>query len=221
MKSPPPIHQWTHAGDKVLFVKIINKDRTTGGVGGQPKIVWPESGPVKCSDWKPQAVYGNGIHAWPWGMFVGDGKEPNACQPWLVLAVDPADVVQIDGGRCKFPKCEVVYSGEMAGAMYYTSTGRVAWIVDSSSGSAAATGYSGSAAATGDRGIAAITVADKYSIIEVSTTGIGAVQGEMFNWKVHTGAIIVQRWARNVAMLKGAKKNDGKTVLVVKGKVQK
>ena len=68
----PPIHKWTHTGNRVLLVKMIGKDGTTGGEqNNYPIIVWPKSGSVVCSDWDAKPECGHGIHAWPWGMFVG------------------------------------------------------------------------------------------------------------------------------------------------------
>ena len=166
----PGIHRWTHTGDKVLCVKMIGADRKTGGQkldegGNAPVIQWPKSGLVKCVDWNDKATCGGGIHAWPWGMFIGDGRDPNACVPWLVVAVDPAEIVQIEGGKVKFAKCKVVYDGDMAGAMYMTSQGRIAWTMqhvdikkftdraaNGQSGYMAANGQSGDMAANGQSG---------------------------------------------------------------------
>ena len=214
----PPIHQWTHDGDKVLLVKMIGKDRTTGGKE-YPVVNWPESGKVKCDDWDATPRCGHGLHAWPWGMFIGDGKDPDATCLWVVLAANPADVVQIDGGKVKVPSCEVVFSGNMAEVMEYTMQGRIAWIVanaqdhTSSSGyrssaassgdssSAASSGYRSSAASSGDRSSAKVagkcsiaSVCGEDGIVEISPTSIGAVYGIGFAWLVHAGAVILQRW---------------------------
>lgn len=138
----PPIHQWTHDGDRVLLVKMIGKDRKTGNVSRNdgtlsPTIDWPESGIVACSDWDAAPICGGGIHAWPWGMFIGDGKDPDATAPWLVLAAKPEDLVQIEGGKVKARAVEIVHSGTFASCMYHTQAGRIAWIIGNSAGSAA------------------------------------------------------------------------------------
>ena len=150
----PPIHQWTHDGDKVLLVKMIGKDRTTGGKE-YPVVNWPESGKVKCDDWDATPRCGHGLHAWPWGMFIGDGKDPDATCLWVVLAANPADVVQIDGGKVKVPSCEVVFSGNMAEVMEYTMQGRIAWIVANAQDHTSSSGYRSSAASSGDSSSAA------------------------------------------------------------------
>jgi hypothetical protein len=87
-------------------------------------------------------------------------------------------------------------------------------------GSASSTGERGSASSTGERGIASITNASQFSLIEVSKTGIAAVIGEETSWKIHTGALLIQRWEDGYKVLRGDKKYDGKTVLVVKGVIR-
>jgi hypothetical protein len=46
------------------------------------------------------------------------------------------------------------------------------------------------------------------------------VIGEEVRWLVHPGALLVQRWDDGQKVLRGAKKYDGKTVLVIKGVIQ-
>jgi hypothetical protein len=167
-------------------------------------------------------------------MFVGDGTDPNACVPWLVLAVDPDKIVQIDGGKVKFSECEVVYNGDMAGAMYQTSQGRIAWVFTNSGGSASASGYSGSASASGASGSAsasgvgcAAAVTGYESSLDLSPTSLAAVNAPAFNWTVRLGAIVLHRWQdgdRWPYKLLDSRKmrlKDGATVWIVKGKVQK
>lgn len=66
-----PIHQWTHKGDSVLLVKVLNRDGTT-----HRGFIWPKEGPVKPDKWSrvPDCKSG-GLFGWPWGMGIGDGKD--------------------------------------------------------------------------------------------------------------------------------------------------
>jgi len=153
-----PIHQWTHDGTKVLLVKQIERNRTTGGMDKEdgttaPVITWPESGIVECPDWDPKPKCGNGIHAWPWGMFLGEGKDVDATLPFLVLAATPSDVVSIDGGKVKAKSVEVVHNGSLSSAMYFTQSGRIAWIVEDSkkNNDGYTTGDRSSQSSTGER----------------------------------------------------------------------
>ena len=82
-------------------------DGNRQGYGG---FQWPERGPVEAPDWSPKKVCGFGLH----GLLKGEGGadyfnwEKDAI--WLVVAVDPAKVVDIDR-KVKFPRGIVVYSG--------------------------------------------------------------------------------------------------------------
>lgn len=151
MKTPD-IHQWTHDGKKVLLVKCLDRGRT----GNDGRFTYPPAPAVGQIieddrwDGKPTCD-GGGFFGWAWGIGVGDGRAPDACAPWLVIAADPIDVVgDVDGGiKCKCRRAEIIYDGDQAGAMYYTSQGRIAWIQSRARGSASATGDRGSASATG------------------------------------------------------------------------
>jgi hypothetical protein len=271
---------------------------------------------------------GGGYYGWPLGLGIGDGKQPNALHPWIVVALaDDTPRVMIDQ-KIKFKSCDVLYRGTMANCMRLTMDDRIDFIERNSSGSASATGWSGSASATGEsgsasatgesgsasatgergsasatgergsasatggrgsasatgesgsasatgergsasatggrgsasatgesgsasatgergsasatggrgsasatgesgsasatgeRGIASISQADKYSIIEVSPTGIAAVIGEEVNWIVRAGAILIQRWDCGHKTLIGSKRYDGQKVLLVRGKIK-
>jgi len=158
--SIPEIHQWTNGGEKVLLVKVLNRDGTTYG-----GFKWPNVGEsVKPDNWsrKPDCKSG-GLFGWPWGVFIGDGKDPDACAEWIVFAAKPENVIQIGAKAKAVPSDdgkelpEVVYRGTQAGAMYFTLAGRLAWIQERARGSASATGARGSASATGGRGSASAT----------------------------------------------------------------
>ena len=153
----PDPHNWTNGGDRVLLVKCLNRDGTSFG-----GFAWPKSGPVSPKIWaRDEYCNSGGLFGWPWGLAIGEGRNPDACSPWLVFSAKPENVILLEGGKCKAVPGEngdlpeVVYYGDMAGAMYLTSHGRVALIQSRSSGSASATGYRGSASATGKYAVAA------------------------------------------------------------------
>jgi hypothetical protein len=69
---------------------------------------WPESGHVVCPDWDATPGCGHGLHGLLWGA--GDVSLLSWATDarWLVLEVPAATVVCLDGGKVKFPTCEVV-----------------------------------------------------------------------------------------------------------------
>jgi hypothetical protein len=155
----PEIHQWTHDGDRVLLVKCINRDGTSYG-----GFRWPQSGPVKPDKWSrtPDCDSG-GLFGWPWGLHVGDGKDPDALADWIVFTAKPENVILVGCKAKAVPSDdekelpEVLYRGTQAGAMYFCLAGRLAWIQERASGSSSATGYRGSSSATGERGSSSAT----------------------------------------------------------------
>ena len=184
MKAPAPIdiHQWTHTGDDVLIVKCVGAGGVTYG-----DFVWPLTvgAEVIAPDWRADAECGGGLHGWPWGLSIGDGKEPDwSAPPWLVFAAKPTDVVDL-GGKVKARCGRVVYVGDWQGATNHVLSGQIAWVLQRTanaakrskaergaasatgergaasatgwSGAASATGWSGAASATGERGAASAT----------------------------------------------------------------
>ena len=152
-KKQIPIHQWTHYGDKVLLVKCLNRDGTAYN-----GFIWPKEGPVdpgKCG--REATCNSGGLFGWPWGLHIGDGRNPDACATWIVFAANPENVIgEIDGDRKakavpgeggELP--EVIYYGNQAGAMALTQPGRIAWIIGNSIKGASASGERGSASASG------------------------------------------------------------------------
>jgi hypothetical protein len=79
---------------------------------------WPSSGVCAAPDWKPTKACGNGLHGLLWGE--GDGELLNwdPSSKWLIVEVIAADVIDLIG-KVKFPRGEVVYSGDRTGATEY------------------------------------------------------------------------------------------------------
>ena len=175
-----PVHKWTDDDGWVLLVKCVNAAMTSYG-GFQ----WPTSGIVKPETWDPRPVCGGGLHAWPWGLGIGDGSELKPL--WLVLRARPENIVgSIEGGlKCKASEVEVVYCGDMAEAMRLTMAGRVGWVQHNSEGSSSATGYGGSSSATGYGGSSSATGKGGFAFSEYR-----AMAGE-------DGALVIRWWDTN------------------------
>jgi len=101
--------------NKALVLKCVQADMTT-----RNGFLWPTSGPVEAPDWNSINDCGNGLHGWLWGE--GD---PDACvwhrspaARWLVVEVNAADVVDLDG-KVKFPRGVVVFCGSRDEAISY------------------------------------------------------------------------------------------------------
>jgi len=104
----------------VYLIRTCNKDRQ-----GHNGFQWPESGPVSCPDWDPAPRCGGGLHGLLWGE--GNHKLLNWDNDatWLVLKAKGKDVVYITedgGGKWKFPKCEVVFSGKKSEAISFLNS---------------------------------------------------------------------------------------------------
>ena len=145
-----PFHQWTNADGEVLLVKVVNPDGTSHG-----GFVWPASGEVVASDWSPAPVCGGGLHGWPWGYGISDGKSVSAHGLWIVFAAKPDDIVLVESGQEAKARCgRVVYCGNMAEAMLLTMDERIKCIAHNSRGSASSSGEGGSASSSGEGGSA-------------------------------------------------------------------
>jgi hypothetical protein len=142
-----PPHEWRH-GDEVLIVKCVDRDGRACSGFQHPMTVGET---VEAPDWTPMNECGGGIHGWPWGLGLGDGKEPDYRDGlWLVYGVKADIVGKLEGGsKCKFRAGTLRYAGQWVGALAFTLAGRLAWIEHAARGAASATGDSGAASADG------------------------------------------------------------------------
>ncbi len=94
--------------DSIGYILRCNEPGLTSRNGFQ----WVWEGNVEAPDWSPAPECGNGLHGWLWGAgdhtFSGHWKDDDAV--WLVAAVWLSDIVDL-GGKVKFPRATVVYSG--------------------------------------------------------------------------------------------------------------
>ena len=83
-------------------------------------FVWPEAGPVACSDWEPTAKCGHGLHGALWGEGNGNLFRWEADARWQVLEV-PTDTIVDLGGKVKFPSAVVLFTGDRLAATAFLS----------------------------------------------------------------------------------------------------
>lgn len=154
--------------EKVLILRTSDRNRRSYG-GFQ----WPESGSVEAPDWDPSPVHGNGLHGALWGE--GNGILFNWAldATWQVVEVNADSVVDL-GWKVKFPRGEVVYSGDRKGAteMIFAHPGGkdravIGATISVGDGDIVTVGYLGTARA-GDRGT---VTAGRYGTAQTGAYG--------------------------------------------------
>ena len=155
-KTVIPPHQWVNEDGEVLILRFADKDGTSYG-GFQHPMKVGES--ITVPDWNPDAVCGGGIHGWPLGLSIGEGKEADWNALWQVYGVLPTDITGNleGGGKCKFRTGTLRFRGDWQEAADFVLSSQIKWVQQASSGAASATGYRGAASATGERGAASAT----------------------------------------------------------------
>ena len=148
-----PVHKWTNGGPEVLILRCCDADGKSYK-GFQWTLTVGET--VEAPDWIPNAQCGNGLHGWPWGIAMGDGKCPNWDGKWIVFGSDPSTVVSL-GGKVKVQRGVIWFVGDWNEAMEFVLPGQMNWVHQAASGAASATGCSGAASATGYSGAAVVT----------------------------------------------------------------
>ena len=156
VKSLDQAHQWTHDGAEVLILKFVDRDGRSYGGFTWPLTVGAEVAPER---WDPTPSCSDGLHGWPWGLGVGDGKEPDWSGTWIVFGCPPEGVVgNLDGlQKCKASHGVVRFVGTWDAATVFVLAGQTALIHKCTSGAASSTGYRGAASSTGYSGAASST----------------------------------------------------------------
>jgi hypothetical protein len=153
-KEITPRHQWVNGGREVLILRFVAKDGSSYGGFKHPLTVGER---VTAPDWNTNIACGGGIHGWPWGLSLGDGKESDWSATWQVYGVDPKDVIGGSGelaGKCKFKTGILRFVGDWHGAMLFVLSGQMAWVEHAASGAASNSGASGAASNSGENGAA-------------------------------------------------------------------
>ena len=152
-----PIHQWTNGGDEVLVVRFVSKDGKSYGGFQHPMTVGEA---VTAPDWRADCTCGGGIHAWPWALGLGEGKDCDWSAVWQVYGVKPEDIMYGAPdlvGKIKFKSGVLRFIGNWWEATNFVLAGQMAWVHYSARGSASSTGERGSASSTGASGSASST----------------------------------------------------------------
>ncbi len=183
---------YTLPAGKALVLRVIHADRSSSR-----GFVWPEVGGIaKAPDWDPEPVCGGGLHGWLWaqGSVNGSGADwgfTEAGAIWLVLEVNVADVVAIDGGqKVKFPEALVLFAGRASECSDFISKHLVGQIAQGLVAGTATAGYRGTATA-GDRGTATAGHSGTATAGHSGTATAGhrgtATAGD-------SGSILLRRW---------------------------
>ena len=100
-----------------LVLRVCRADGTSRGGFQWPLEVGAE---VVAPDWKNNTTCGNGLHGWLYGQ--GDHScvsyWADDAAKWLVLEVESAGIVMLDG-KCKFERCIVRFVGNKTAAAAY------------------------------------------------------------------------------------------------------
>jgi len=111
--------------EKALVLRTSNCDGTSyGGFKWTSEI----GSVITCTDWKPEAKCGNGLH----GLLDGFGdysllsSDINAL--WQVVEVDRNKCIELNG-KVKFESCILKYSGNMAKAMTIISDYQIGLLI--------------------------------------------------------------------------------------------
>jgi len=150
-----PAHQWTNENGEVLILRFSDKNGKSYN-GFQHPMTVGES--VVEPKWNEAAVCGGGIHGWPWGIGLGEGKECEWESLWQVYGAKPEEVVgEIEGGqKCKFKTGTLRFLGKWDEAMKFILSGQIKW-VEQWAGEKHATGDRSASSATGDRSASSAT----------------------------------------------------------------
>ena len=139
-------HEYVDVNGEVLILRNIKPDGTSYKGFVNPTTVGET---VEAPDWNPIAECGGGIHGWPLGLGIGDGKQPDYSAIWQVIGVKPEDGLIPLEAKVKFSKGIVRFSGNWKGAFLFIRKQKFAFIQQNAKGKAASSGDSSSAASSG------------------------------------------------------------------------
>jgi len=101
--------------ETVLVLRTCKNDLTSYN-----GFKWKESGIVEAPDFMKNNECGNGLHGFLWGEGDGILADWNSDAKWLVVKVNKDDIVNLDDNeKVKFPKCIVVFCGNLKDATDY------------------------------------------------------------------------------------------------------
>jgi hypothetical protein len=100
---------------RVLILRTCKADMSSSY---DKTFKWPKAGKVVCPDWDPTPKCGNGLYGHLWGGGWQCVLDFSPDSVWMVCAVDPDKIVDLDG-KVKFSECEVVFCGSRIDATQY------------------------------------------------------------------------------------------------------
>src|SRR6185437_3006767 len=124
-------------GKKVLVLRTSHADGTSYN-----GFRWPREGPVEAPDFRPEPQCGHGLHGLLWGVGCGSYLGSNPDSIWQVVAVEEETLIDL-GDKVKFPRGEVVHTGNQISATDYLLANGAAGLP-----------VTGATATAGDRGTA-------------------------------------------------------------------
>jgi hypothetical protein len=101
---------------KALVLRTCER-KDDGTLTGHGNFPWPAEigATVEAPDWSPEPNCGSGLHGLLWGT--GDPTYLNRDVPaYMAVEIDESDAVWIGNDKVKFPRCTVVYVGDLTGA---------------------------------------------------------------------------------------------------------
>ena len=177
-------HNWTNGTDEVLILKCVNADGLS--FSGNNKLHqhvdfrWPLDigAQVEAPDWTVKNECGGGLHGWPWGFGIGDGKEPDWSGRWIVFGSQPEDVIgNLEGGqKCKARAGVIRFVGDWHAALQFILKGQMAFVAKVTSdapenhatgdrSASSATGYQSASSATGEGSASSATGYRSASVV--------------------------------------------------------
>lgn len=137
-------------------------------------FVWPREGMIEAPDWRADGECGHGLHGFLWGDGDGALASWDESAVWIVAKID--EWIDLTG-KVKFPRADVVFVGDRAGATaHIASVGASGAIVGGTAtagdGGTATAGYRGTATA-GDRGTVQVRWYDSVA----------------YRWRIATGYV--------------------------------
>jgi predicted ABC-type ATPase len=98
-------------GEIVKVLRTVKSDLTSYN-----GFKYPESGYVKCPDWKPTTGCGNGLHGITKNIngYLISKQYDTFDIKWMVLEVNQDDIIPIDNEKVKFNSGNIIYCGDDA-----------------------------------------------------------------------------------------------------------
>ncbi len=133
MSEITPAYKWTNGENEVWILRCCDRDGKSYNDFQWPLEIGAE---VAAPDANNLPECGGGLHGWPWGLSIGDGKDPDWNNgTWIVWGADPKSVIDLQG-KCKAPKGIIRFVGTWDKALEFILEGQMAWVAHAARGAA-------------------------------------------------------------------------------------